>query len=213
MPKSDGGQSAHRLRLAAAKLDKLLPQLQCGKCGYPGCLPYAQALARGDAEPNLCQPGGPATATDLAAALNLDGSTGAHLPASLSVQVARIDEKECVGCYKCIEVCPVDAIIGAHGLLHVVQAEHCTGCGLCLEACPVDCIALEDAARQKGDGQLVQGGVTREPQAAVAAERLRQRYLAKQQRPSLRAAVGVVDEAPQELARQAMNRARRRNKS
>ena len=120
-------------------VDALLPQSQCAQCGYPGCRPYAQAVSAGE-RLDLCRPGGPNTVAKLQALLGREREPAAvaHTPEL----VARIIERQCVGCARCIEVCPVDAIAGAPNYLHAVLAEHCTGCELCVPACPVDCIEL-----------------------------------------------------------------------
>ena len=125
------------------RLDRLLPQTQCGQCGYDGCRPYAEAMARGDAGIDHCPPGGDAGARALAtllgvAAMPYDRSRGEHLPPRVAVVV----EADCIGCTKCIQACPVDAIVGASKLMHVVIEPLCTGCALCLPACPVDCIVM-----------------------------------------------------------------------
>lgn len=132
-----------------ARIDALLPQTQCRRCGYVGCRPYAQAIAQGVAAINRCPPGGEATAVALAALLDvpplrLDRSRGepGHRV------VARIDETLCIGCTLCIAACPVDAIVGAAKLMHTVLAVHCTGCELCLPPCPVNCIALLPDGRE-----------------------------------------------------------------
>ena len=122
-------------------IDALLPQTQCGKCGHPACLPYAEGIARGEAL-NKCPPGGQATVEALAIlldrpALPLDAPEG-PTPA----RVAFIREAECIGCTKCIQACPVDAIVGAARLMHTVLRDACTGCDLCVAPCPVDCIDL-----------------------------------------------------------------------
>jgi Na+-translocating ferredoxin:NAD+ oxidoreductase subunit B len=127
------------------RLDRLLPQTQCGQCGFDGCRPYAEAMACGDAGVERCPPGGDAGARALAhvlgvPALPFDRSRGAHLPGV----VALIIEDDCIGCTKCIAACPVDAIIGGAKHMHTVIEPLCTGCGLCLPACPVDCIRLVD---------------------------------------------------------------------
>ena len=126
------------------RLDRLLPQTQCGQCGFPGCRPYAEAMARGEAGTDHCPPGGDAGARALALALDVpvrpyDRSRGAQKPA----QVAVIVEADCIGCTKCIQACPVDAIVGAAKHMHTVIEPLCTGCELCIPACPVDCIVLE----------------------------------------------------------------------
>ena len=124
-------------------INALLPQSQCAQCGYPGCLPYARAIATGEADINRCPPGGEPTVQALADFLGreataLDSSVAAAKPA----QVARIGEARCIGCARCLEACPVDAIVGAPQLMHTILSEECTGCGLCIAPCPVDCIAL-----------------------------------------------------------------------
>jgi len=131
----------------AERLDRLLPQTQCGQCGFPGCRPYAEAMARGEAGPDHCPPGGDAGAYALAHVLGVpplpyDRGRGLHKPP----QVAVVIEADCIGCTKCIQACPVDAIVGAAKLMHVVIDPLCTGCELCVPACPVDCIAMEPAA-------------------------------------------------------------------
>ncbi|GAB3732927.1 Rnf electron transport complex subunit RnfB [Luteimonas pelagia] len=133
------------------RLDRLLPQTQCGQCGYGGCRPYAEAMARGDAGPDRCPPGGDAGARALAhvlrvPALPYDRTLGVQVPP----QVAVVVEADCIGCTKCIQACPVDAIIGASKLMHVVVEPLCTGCALCVPACPVDCIVLEPADPPQG---------------------------------------------------------------
>ena len=123
------------------KINAVLPQTQCGQCGYPGCKPYAQAIANGDAI-NKCPPGGEAGIKALAELL---GKTVVPLADESAVKpklLAFIREDECIGCTKCIQACPVDAIVGAPKLMHTVIAAECTGCELCLPPCPVDCIDL-----------------------------------------------------------------------
>lgn len=128
------------------RIDALLPQTQCGKCGHPGCKPYAEGIARGEAI-NKCPPGGQETIAGLALllrvpVLDLDTHRG-EAPA----QVAYIREAECIGCTKCIQACPVDAIVGAAKLMHTVIIDECTGCDLCVAPCPVDCIEMHPATR------------------------------------------------------------------
>ncbi len=129
--------------LLADRLDALLPQTQCTKCGYPGCRPYAEAIAAGEADIDQCPPGGAAGIDKLArllgrAPLPLNPKHGVEGPLRLAV----IDEALCIGCTLCIQACPVDAIVGAPRRMHTVLASHCTGCDLCLPPCPVDCIAM-----------------------------------------------------------------------
>ncbi len=128
------------------RIDALLPQTQCRRCGFDACRPYAEALARGETELNRCPPGGAALITELAALLNrpqlpLDPACGTEGPA----RVAWIDEPACIGCARCLPPCPTDAIVGARKRMHTVIAADCSGCELCVPACPVDCIHMVPA--------------------------------------------------------------------
>ena len=167
----------------ADQIDALLPQTQCGQCGYHGCRPYAEAIARGEAPINRCPPGGTEGIRKLATLLHtpelpLDPACGVEKPRLL----ARIVEADCIGCTKCIQVCPTDAIVGAPKLMHTVLADDCTGCELCVAACPVDCIELipmppeqidqahADAARerfQKREARLAREAAEREAELAA----------------------------------------------
>ncbi|WP_018878886.1 electron transport complex subunit RsxB [Thioalkalivibrio sp. ALE9] len=138
------GFAAQRFRVEADpvvdQIDALLPQTQCGQCSYPGCRPYAEAIAAGEADINRCPPGGQATVQALADLLDRE-------PTPLEEEeqekaVAIIDENICIGCTLCIQACPVDAILGAAKQMHTVIEEECTGCELCIEPCPVDCITM-----------------------------------------------------------------------
>ncbi|PJK01051.1 electron transport complex protein RnfB [Lysobacteraceae bacterium NML91-0213] len=129
--------------LLVERLDRLLPQTQCGQCGFDGCRPYAEAMALGTADIDRCPPGGDAGARALAHATGrparpYDRSRGLHKPPL----VALVVEADCIGCTKCIRACPVDAIVGGAKRMHVVVEPLCTGCELCIPACPVDCIVL-----------------------------------------------------------------------
>jgi Na+-translocating ferredoxin:NAD+ oxidoreductase subunit B len=153
-------------------IDALLPQTQCTRCGYPGCLPYATAISQGTPI-NQCPPGGTATIAALArltgrAVLALNPENGVEAP----LRVALIDEERCIGCAKCLPPCPVDAVIGAPRFMHTVVAALCTGCELCVAPCPVDCISMVDPSLA-------------EPPAASAN---RDRYEAHQARVQRRAA-------------------------
>jgi electron transport complex protein RnfB len=126
-------------------IDALLPQTQCAKCGYPGCRPYAQAIAHGEADIDQCPPGGAEGIRQLAALLGraekpLNAANGTEIPRA----AAMIDESRCIGCMLCIKACPVDAIVGAAKRMHTVLTQYCTGCELCLAPCPVDCIDMVD---------------------------------------------------------------------
>lgn len=125
------------------KIDAILPQTQCGQCGYPGCKPYAQAIASGEADINQCPPGGEEGIRKLADLLGrefkpLSAEHGEEKPKS----VAYIDESTCIGCTLCLQACPVDAIVGAAKQMHTIIADQCTGCELCIPPCPVDCISM-----------------------------------------------------------------------
>ncbi|MFT5138665.1 MAG: electron transport complex protein RnfB [Lysobacterales bacterium] len=125
------------------QINALLPQTQCAQCGYPGCRPYAQAIANGEADINQCPPGGESGIKALAdllgiEAIPLNPENGVEKPLSVAV----IDEEVCIGCTLCIQACPVDAIMGATKQMHTVIASECTGCDLCLPPCPVDCIEM-----------------------------------------------------------------------
>ena len=134
----------------AQSINALLPQTQCTRCGFQGCLPYAQAIAAGKAAINQCPPGGVHTIAALAELLQvplqpLNPENGVEQP----VKVAFVIEDLCIGCTKCINVCPVDAIIGSAKRMHSVIATECTGCELCIPACPVDCIELRPDGRAR----------------------------------------------------------------
>ena len=124
------------------QIDGLLPQTQCGQCGHPGCRPYAEAIADGE-DINKCPPGGEATIQALADLLDVEVKPlDAEHGAESAKKVAVIREDECIGCTKCIQACPVDAILGAAKHMHTVIESECTGCDLCVEPCPVDCIDM-----------------------------------------------------------------------
>lgn len=165
----------------ASRLDAVLPQTQCQRCGFDGCRPYAEALASGSTSLNRCPPGGLATITALAAVLDQaplapDVSVWPEdapltVDQALVQTIAVIDETRCIGCYKCVLVCPVDAILGAPKFLHAVIDDDCSGCDLCLPPCPVDCISL----------QVRPAALT---PAAAMADRWRQLHAARKKRLS-----------------------------
>ncbi len=153
--------------ITVKEIDAVLPQTQCGECGYPGCLPYAEALAQGNAEINLCPPGGVATVEALGMLLKRDPKP--YLAAAVlntrAPSVAEIREADCIGCTKCIKACPVDAIIGSAKKMHAIITQDCTGCGLCVAPCPVDCIEMVEI-----------------PEAQYDKDRTRSRFHAKKTR-------------------------------
>jgi electron transport complex protein RnfB len=153
------------------QINALLPQTQCGQCGFKGCRPYAQALAEGRADINQCPPGGDEGIMGLAQLLGvppkpLNPEFGSHKPK----QVAFVIEQDCIGCVKCIAACPVDAIVGAAKFMHTVIAAECTGCELCVAPCPVDCIVMKPADAD---------GLGKREQAALAKRRYEARLLRK----------------------------------
>ncbi len=124
------------------QINAILPQTQCGQCGYPGCKPYAEAIANGDAI-NKCPPGGEAGIHALANLLDVEPIPLDDEHGTEDIKkVAYIREAECIGCTKCIQACPIDAILGAAKQMHTVIISECTGCDLCVEPCPVDCIDM-----------------------------------------------------------------------
>jgi Na+-translocating ferredoxin:NAD+ oxidoreductase subunit B len=162
----------------AARIDALLPQTQCTRCGYSGCKPYAAAIAGGEAEINQCPPGGRATIEALAQllarpVLALNPINGAETP----LRVAWIDEARCIGCARCLAPCPVDAIVGAQKYMHTVLIDHCTGCELCLPPCPVDCIEMRAAPERAAN----EPALNRERYAAHTSRLLNQAAARQQQ--------------------------------
>ncbi|CAB3794947.1 Ion-translocating oxidoreductase complex subunit B [Paraburkholderia fynbosensis] len=177
------------IKILADRIEDLLPQTQCTKCGYPACRPYAEAIANGEANYNQCPPGGAEGIARLAALLGkpvipLNSANGIERPRPLAV----IDEQVCIGCTLCMQACPVDAIVGAPKQMHTVIAELCTGCDLCVPPCPVDCIAMPsvtgdatgwnawtqsqaDAARARHDRREARLAREREAAEARAAAR------------------------------------------
>jgi electron transport complex protein RnfB len=199
------GYNAHVDAVLVERLDAALPQTQCTRCGYPACRPYAEAIARGDADINRCPPGGPATIVTLATLAGrspkpLDAARGTHGP----LAVAIIDESRCIGCTLCIDACPVDAILGAAKRMHAVVPSLCSGCELCLAPCPVDCIRMIDAGRD---------WTTADASAARDRHRARQRRLARGERIEQRGVVAPPIDAARQRRRavaEALDRARTR---
>lgn len=170
-----------------AEIDAILPQTQCRQCGFPGCEPYAAAIAKGRAGINQCPPGGEQGIRKLAELLGvspipLDTSRGLPKPKA----AALIDEQLCIGCTLCISACPVDAIVGAAKQMHTVIAAECTGCELCITPCPVDCISMVPSTKQVSAGvnphTPISDTQTHEDQNRKAADRARERYRFRLQR-------------------------------
>jgi Na+-translocating ferredoxin:NAD+ oxidoreductase subunit B len=182
----------------ADRIDALLPQTQCEQCGYHGCRPYAEAIVSGEAEINQCPPGGSEGIAKLAALLGrtplpLNPDNGVEKPRTL----ARIIEADCIGCTKCIQVCPVDAIVGANKLMHTVIADDCTGCERCAPACPVDCIVLEPMPLTQADdphhADLARQRFQRREARLAAQQAQREAELASRKAQVHHAAQNVLD--------------------
>lgn len=169
-------------------IDALLPQTQCGKCGHPGCKPYAEGIANGEAI-NKCPPGGDATIQALAQLLDVP-ELPLELPA-VPPQIALIREAECIGCTKCIQACPVDAIVGAAKLMHTVITAECTGCELCVAPCPVDCIDILPLADAEAVAQRQRADQFRRRHEAHLARLARDEARRKAERAARAAVVPV----------------------
>jgi electron transport complex protein RnfB len=182
-----------RTSVDAARIDALLPQTQCTRCGYSGCLPYAGAIAGGEAEINQCPPGGSATIRALAELLERD-----FLPLNpvngveSAPRLAWIDEQRCIGCARCLPPCPVDAIVGAAKYLHTVLSDRCTGCELCLAPCPVDCIEMRPAPAPTAS----QAALNRERYQAHTQRLQRRAEERRQQVDALKAAAPRIAPGP-----------------
>jgi electron transport complex protein RnfB len=170
------------MTLSPDAIDACLPQTQCTQCGFPRCRDYAEAVATSTAGINQCPPGGEVTIQALAKLLGvrpnpLNPDYGTHQPRTRAL----IDEARCIGCRKCLDVCPVDAIVGAHRLMHTVIISECTGCALCLPPCPVDCIILEPASPALNPGPWPEYAHAETQRWRILTER---RLARKQRRPS-----------------------------
>lgn len=166
------------LQLLITQIDNALPQTQCEQCGFKGCLPYATALAKGDTQINRCPPGGDPVIKELAQILKLsviplDSSCGVPV----APQVMIIDEPLCIGCTKCIQACPVDAIIGAKKRMHTIIEAECTGCALCIPVCPLDCILIKPIDQPVDTNQI---GLTQAQK--LRADKSRSRFNARKLR-------------------------------
>lgn len=200
------------------RIDALLPQTQCTRCGYEGCRPYAQDIADGQADINRCPPGGTAGIQALAALLQRPVTTlapecGEHTPLALAV----IDEAHCIGCTLCIQACPVDAIIGANKHMHTVVPELCTGCELCVPPCPVDCIVMSPASYEWTTPLASQARQRYEQrQARVSSRHTEQTGLAARNlanKASLSQAAQLDERSKQAIIADALARARARRQA
>jgi electron transport complex protein RnfB len=191
------------------EIDALLPQTQCGECDYPGCLPYAQALAQGSAAINKCPPGGVTLVKALGALLNQDpmpyleeAQANTRMPS-----VAVIHEAECIGCTKCIKACPVDALIGSAKLMHAVLTHECTGCGLCVAPCPVDCIEMMKLPEIKYDKDLARSHFNAKQTRLLREEQEQHQTYREKRQLALKTADKVQDiKAKQDYIQQALAR-------
>lgn len=168
------------------QINALLPQTQCRRCGFNGCRPYAEAIALGMADINQCPPGGDEGIIELANLLGvqpkpLNTQFGEHKPK----HIAFIVEQDCIGCAKCIAVCPVDAILGAAKYMHTVIASECTGCELCVAPCPVDCIIMKPLIPE--NNKESSSTISRHEQAQLAKRRYEARCLRLEQEASEKA--------------------------
>ncbi len=195
------------IKTLADRIEDLLPQTQCTKCGYPACRPYAEAIASGEANYNQCPPGGGEGVARLAALLGkpvipLNSANGVERPRPLAV----IDEQVCIGCTLCMQACPVDAIVGAPKQMHTVIAELCTGCDLCVPPCPVDCISMLPVTAEATGWNAwsqAQADAARERHTRREARLVHEREAAEARAAARRAGSGASAQAPQAGAEQA----------
>ncbi len=189
-------------------IDALLPQTQCGECGYSGCLPYAEALAQGKAPIDRCPPGGTATIKALAELLAIDPAP--YLPTAQvkPPTLARIIEAECIGCTKCIQACPVDAIVGSAKRMHAIINTECTGCGLCVEPCPVDCIELVSIPVPQYDKSLARQRFHAKQTRLLHEEQAKQQAYREKRRLVATADANLDTQLKQDYIMQALSRVR-----
>ncbi|WP_263138758.1 electron transport complex subunit RsxB [Pseudomonas sp. RIT-PI-AD] len=190
-------------------IDALLPQTQCGKCGHPGCKPYAVGIAHGEAL-NKCPPGGEATIQALASLLGRPPLPLESPDGPTPAQIAFIREAECIGCTKCIQACPVDAIVGAARLMHTVITAECTGCELCVAPCPVDCIDLLPLPTEQAQRQRQQADLFRERYERRQARLQREEQRRRAERLRRTAPVATAADAPLDAVQAARARVKAR---
>lgn len=203
------------MRFVVNEIDALLPQTQCGECGYAGCLPYAQALAQGIAPINKCPPGGVDVLKALGTLLHKDPKPYLdEMQANTRApSMAVIREMECIGCTKCIKACPVDAIIGSAKLMHSVLKHECTGCGLCVEPCPVDCIEMIPLPQIEYDKDLARTRFNEKQTRLIREEQEKHQTYREKRQLSLNKADKAQDiQAKQAYIQQALARVKARKK-
>lgn len=191
------------------QIDAILPQTQCRECGYPGCLPYAQALAQGLASVDKCPPGGEPVLQALGQLLQVDVSAYKEevQKKTRKPSLAVIREKECIGCTKCITACPVDAIVGSRTLMHSIISHECTGCGLCVEPCPVDCIEMQEEPLAEYDKPLARQRFHAKQTRLLRDEHERQQAYRKKRQLAEKSADALSDiQAKQLYIQQALSR-------
>ena len=192
----------------AEDLEACLPQTQCEMCEYPGCRPYAEAIATGDATIDRCHPGGLQTLQELAQVLDVDYSpyVATVKKQTKPAQVVRVVEDECIGCTKCIQACPVDAIIGAAKLMHVVLEDVCTGCELCIEPCPVDCIDIVKVAEPTLPQRKLKAQLSKQryEQRNDRLDRLENKKNRNYKKHKKSATAAIAEKTPQQLRSQAI---------
>ncbi len=147
---------------------EILPGVNCGACGYPGCSSYAEALVKNDEEINLCTPGAKEVMEKISKVLGRTGEAKLKLVAKVFClgddSIASKDyifngEEDCstvynffkgdkackygcVGRGNCIKVCPVDAIMRDEYNRIWIDANLCIGCERCVSVCPPNVIKM-----------------------------------------------------------------------
>ncbi len=169
-----------KLKITSTDIDNILPQTQCGLCGYGGCMPYAEALVNANAAINLCPPGGVSVLKKIAQFVDQDPAPYiAEMTEKIKPKrVAFIREDECIGCTKCIQACPVDAILGSAKNMHTVISKECTGCDLCVSPCPVDCIDMLEVSSDENEYEQLQKANVARARFNLRQQRLSQESIA-----------------------------------
>ncbi len=209
-----------KLDILVTAIDNCLPQTQCRECSYEACLPYAEAVAKGETTIDRCAPGGMETLEDIAALMSIDPAPYRQqvIDNTRPFNVVVINEALCIGCTKCIKACPVDAIVGASKMMHTVIADECTGCQLCIEPCPMDCINIKAIAEPSAIEQKAQAAQARKryTQRNLRLQRLKQqrheKYIAAKQAHQENEKKAKIIRARQDYIKQAINRVKQKHK-